>query len=189
MLGEDPELYPVLLESRFPHILKRISVLGLVPRLDEYLNGLLASPRSGCQGFPKDALIEIAALKAYFGRRLRERFGADAFPAIHCPRELFLALVDFDFAHYPLVLETSYPEILARIAGLLGESGLDQYIDALLTPACQLEHAFSEQALIELMTIKAANFARTAPAKNRNSGHFSEQDLEASFVFERIHRW
>lgn len=192
LLGDKTEYFPALLVERFPHIVQRILSLWGKPQLNTYLHGLLAPVKEGCSGFPKQALIEIASIKAFCHHLFEPEGGyVAAKDSDPCPRETFLALVDFDFSAYPVTLEAFYPHLLRQIANELDNPDFNSTIDALLSPAGQLEHGFSEKVLVELMTLKAANFARRAAATNQApvGNHFDDKAHEASMIFDRIYHW
>lgn len=192
LLEHEAEYLPHLLLDRFPHVVERMIKLWGTAPLDHYLHTLLAPVKPGCAGFPKEALMEIAAIKAFArhaANRLSETGHAVGLEA--CPRELFLALVDFDFSAYPSHLEAKHPELLREIAYLLDAPAFASFIDNLLSPAKQLEYGFSERILIELLTIKATNLARsTLISRSQVAGTPVDEHVhEVSMIFDRVHRW
>ncbi len=192
LLEQNAEYLPHFLLERFPHVVQRIINLWGKAALDHYLHGLLAPIKPGCVGFPKEALMEIASIKAYAryaANRLSETGLAAGLEA--CPRELFLALVDFDFSAYPSSLEAKHPELLQEISKLLDAPTFASFIDTLLSPGKQLEYGFSERILIELMTIKATNLARsTLISRSQVAGTpVDEQVHEVTKIIDRVHRW
>jgi len=64
LLSDDDEYYPHLLEQRFPHILQRMIDYWDKPEMAAYLDRLLSPPPEGAEGFPQEAIFEIARIKA-----------------------------------------------------------------------------------------------------------------------------
>ena len=60
-----------VLGVRFPHVLNRlVQVWQHTSETEEYLNGLMVDTRGNRQGFPLQALNEIAALRDHHRQRL-----------------------------------------------------------------------------------------------------------------------
>ncbi len=192
LLDQETEYMPHFLLERFPHIVQKIINLWGKAALDHYLHGLLTPIKAGCAGFPKEALMEIATIKAFARHVANQHAETGQLAGLEsCQRELFLALVDFDFSAYPSSLEAKHPELLQEIGRQLDAPNFAAFIDHLLSPAKQLEYCFSERTLVELMTIKATNLARsTLISRSQVGGTPGEEHAhEVSMVFERIHRW
>lgn len=184
LLGDEFGDYPHFLEQRFPHVLQRVVGLWGRPEIDGYLNGLLGPLRPGASGFPREALIEIARIKAY----CRNKGFAAGQPEAGKPavREAFLAWLNYDQYAYPYFLEAEFPNLLEEMLPLLEKPALGEHIDRLLTPAKQMHHSFSEAALIELMTIKAVQHVRLA--EGRKQAPAADDDHHAALVLDRHHR-
>lgn len=54
--------YPHQLETKFPHVLEKISELWESPDLEPYFVELLFDRRGGRQGFPQQVVAELFAL-------------------------------------------------------------------------------------------------------------------------------
>ena len=68
LLGPDlAHAYPYALELKFPRILDRIVELWGKPALDEFLEQLMVTNRSGRKGFPYDVAMEIFRLSTTHG--------------------------------------------------------------------------------------------------------------------------
>lgn len=67
------EQYPHALEQKYERILKKIDALWELPDIDAYFSDLIIDTRGGRQGFPKDVLDDIIALRDFREtERLRE---------------------------------------------------------------------------------------------------------------------
>ena len=77
LLGSDASFYPDCLETNFPHVLLRIVARWESPDLANLLEHLLARPAPGRQGFPPEALAEIARIAAIHSARTGTAANAD----------------------------------------------------------------------------------------------------------------
>lgn len=59
------EQYPFALEQKYERILKKIDELWETPQIDAYLSDLVIDSRGGRQGFPKEVLDDIMALRDF----------------------------------------------------------------------------------------------------------------------------
>ncbi len=67
LLGADVELYPDVLEERFPRVFNKLLELWETPHIEQYLQDLMVDRRGGTrQGFPAEAAAEIIRLSNYF---------------------------------------------------------------------------------------------------------------------------
>lgn len=62
IVGGDAEIYPRVLEERFPRVFERIIELWDSPEFDRFINGLFISDRGDRQGFPPEAMRELFKL-------------------------------------------------------------------------------------------------------------------------------
>ena len=66
LLNGDEDLYPHLLEERFPRVFNKLLELWLTPHIELYLQDLMMDNRAGNrEGFPPDAAMEIIRLSNY----------------------------------------------------------------------------------------------------------------------------
>jgi hypothetical protein len=66
LLNGDNDLYPHLLEEKFPRVFNKLLELWQTPHIDVYLQDLMVDKRTGDrQGFPPDAAMEIIRLSNY----------------------------------------------------------------------------------------------------------------------------
>jgi len=63
LLAGHENFYPVVLESRYPHVLERMLALWATAEMTSYLASLLPKERRFGQGFPGDAQAEILEIK------------------------------------------------------------------------------------------------------------------------------
>lgn len=201
LLSPESAIYPQFLAQRFPHILQRMTALWGTPDIEGYLTGLLAPVRSGAVGFPEEALIEIQAIKvACCGEDQVVETQQEDEPAPL--RKALLTFLDDDRELFPKTLEAQFPQLIKEIVSRLGQAQTDDYFANLLAVRKQAEYGFSEDALVEIFTIRAyhrAKYPNYGSLSNTNSGHtrlpdsqtkaIGDQHEEASMVFDRIHRW
>lgn len=190
---------PSFLGERFPHVLQRIIDLWGKPQMAGYFDGLLSPAKSSGAGFPEQARREIETVRAFHDR---EQLLARTRPAIHLPvRETLREFLEFEQADFPVTLENEHPLLLQEILSHLGTPRIEPYLDTLLGAGEQFRHGFSEQALIEIMTIKAHHRARHGatlrPPPDKppspdlppaTDGNIDDEHV-ASLVFDRIQRW
>lgn len=66
LLNGNEDIYPRVLEERFPRVFGKILELWQTPHIDSYLQDLMVDKRAGDrQGFPPDAAMEIIRLSNY----------------------------------------------------------------------------------------------------------------------------
>lgn len=66
LLGNNEEIYPNVLETRFPRVFNKLLELWQTPHIDAYLQDLMVDKRGGDrEGFPPDAAMEIIRLSNY----------------------------------------------------------------------------------------------------------------------------
>ncbi len=66
LLNGDEEIYPHLLEEKFPRVFNKLLELWETPHIDAYLQDLMVDKRAGDrQGFPPDAAMEIIRLSNF----------------------------------------------------------------------------------------------------------------------------
>ena len=192
LLDDAAAPYPHFLEQRFPHVLQRMLALWDKPQFDTFVDSLLCPTKTTGAGFPEQAIIEIQSIRNFCASK--------AMPAVTETREILpvretlLPFLGFDHAVYPATLEKRFPHVLQEILWLLGKPEINEYLDNLLSSSAQLKHGFCEQALIEIMTLKAIHRRKqTADASPINAAPEQAADNEAehvaSQVFDRVQRW
>jgi hypothetical protein len=66
LLGGNENIYPHILEEKFPRVFGKLLELWQTPHIDTYLQDLMVDKRAGDrQGFPPDAAMEIIRLSNY----------------------------------------------------------------------------------------------------------------------------
>ena len=66
LLNGNEDIYPCVLEERFPRVFGKLLELWQTPHIDGYLQDLMVDKRAGDrQGFPPDAAMEIIRLSNY----------------------------------------------------------------------------------------------------------------------------
>lgn len=66
LLGGKQDLYPTVLEERFPRVFNKLLELIETPHIDAYLQDLMVDKRSGDRaGFPPEAAVEIIHISNY----------------------------------------------------------------------------------------------------------------------------
>lgn len=66
LLNKDEDLYPKVLEERFPRVFNKLLELWQTPHIEDYLRDLMVDKRSGDrQGFPPEAASEIIRLSNF----------------------------------------------------------------------------------------------------------------------------
>lgn len=66
LLNGDEELYPTILETRFPRVFNKLLELWQTPHIDAYLQDLMVDKRGGERdGFPPEAAMEIIHLSNF----------------------------------------------------------------------------------------------------------------------------
>ena len=66
LLDENEELYPRLLEEKFPRVFNKLLELWQTPHIEDYLRDLMVDKRAGDrQGFPPEAAAEIIRLSNF----------------------------------------------------------------------------------------------------------------------------
>lgn len=122
---------------------------------------------------------------------------------------VMLKLLTDDAEHYPHFLEQRFPHILQRMIALWGKPEMADYLDGLLAPPLAGSKGFPQEALLEIIAIKAIHRAKF-PDRERQVSHpeidksplaeppklpkpfvNAEHDAEheAAMVFDRTHRW
>lgn len=214
-----PEQCPHFLEQRFPHVLQRLSHLPAATDIATFFDALLQPPQGSAQGFPEAALQEIRSLRALWLARVD---AADAVPdqqhiappavtpppGFSEPGKALRASLPLDEESFPFLLEHEFPHLLQEMLPLLGTPEFLSHLDLLLSPAQQARYAFSERAMLEILTLKAVHRAHhpastaatptallaapgatasTDGAANRQAGAHVEE--HAATVFDRVQRW
>ena len=64
-LGEDSKLYPHQTEAKYPHIVKKISILWGTIGMSRYFNEILFDDRGGRGGFPAEVMTELFSLSNF----------------------------------------------------------------------------------------------------------------------------
>jgi hypothetical protein len=66
LLNGDVDLYPKMLEAKFPRVFNKLLELWQTPHIDEYLDDLMVDKRGGTRaGFPPEAAMEIIRLSNF----------------------------------------------------------------------------------------------------------------------------
>jgi hypothetical protein len=69
LLEGNEDLYPHVLEARFPRVFNKLLELWQTPHIDAYLQDLMVDRRGGNrEGFPSDAAVEILQLSNYLDK-------------------------------------------------------------------------------------------------------------------------
>lgn len=76
LLADHENFYPVVLESRFPHVLQRMLALWETASMKAYLDSLIPKEHLYGQGFPGDAQAEILEIRRIHQAWVQERQSA-----------------------------------------------------------------------------------------------------------------
>jgi len=103
--------------------------------------------------------------------------------------------------YYPHLLEERFPHVLQRVITLWGNKlDLETYLDGLLAPPRAGAKGFPQEAVFEIVTIKAVHRAMFTPEAPVTSDpvaelpvadiplSYDDADHQAALVFDRMHR-
>jgi len=110
-------------------------------------------------------------------------------------------LLSDDEKYYPHFLEQRFPHILQRMIAYWDKPEMKDYLDSLLSPPPAGAKGFPQEAIFEIIAIKAVHRAKfpcenpvaspqihKAPLPDLPASS-TDEEHEAAMVFDRTHRW